>query len=268
MKKKDIICYHEPTDCTPNTTQGLLKAHTFDSMNDRFGFAEVRWLLWASVLTWGGGCFEMFSWYRWGTPLVFLSWQRAGIWHLLSSSSFTCAPLWTLMLRGETEQGLAWLQYPPGLRAGFSELDCRPAAVAVFVSSPSGIWQCHERLGGLLCCWNLAVLSMMPMNGVLRGLCSVVPLCAWLVPLSLIRESGPWTLNPSEKLLLEVKLLVELDIFMLLDGDPEEPELVREAGCCASLPLTGLPWLGGAKSMVMEAWARSRSAALILLGRG
>lgn len=60
-EKKDIIRYHEPTDCTPNTTQGLLKAHTFDSMNDRFGFAEVRWLLWASVLTWGGGCFEMFS---------------------------------------------------------------------------------------------------------------------------------------------------------------------------------------------------------------
>lgn len=35
----------------PDSTQGLLKAHTLDSMNDRFGFAEVRWLLWASVLT-------------------------------------------------------------------------------------------------------------------------------------------------------------------------------------------------------------------------
>lgn len=50
-KKKDIIYHHEPTDCTPDSTQGLLKAHTLDSMNDRFGFAEVRWLLWASVLT-------------------------------------------------------------------------------------------------------------------------------------------------------------------------------------------------------------------------
>lgn len=50
-EEDDIIRYHEPTDCTPDTTQGCFKAHTFDSMNDRFGFAEVRWLLWASVLT-------------------------------------------------------------------------------------------------------------------------------------------------------------------------------------------------------------------------
>lgn len=157
------------------------------------------------------------------------------------------------MLRGGTEHGLAWLQYPPGLRVGFSELDCRPAAVAVFVSSPSATGQCQERFGGLLCCWNLAVLSMMPMNGVLRGLCSAVPPCTWVVPLSLIRESGPWTLNPSETLLLEVKLLVELDIFMLLDGEPEEPELEREAGCRTSLQLTGPPWFGGAMSTATEA---------------
>lgn len=99
---------------------------------------------------------------------------------------------------------------------------------------------------------------MMPMKGVWRGLCSVVPPGTWLVPLSLIRESGPWALNPSEKLLLEVKLLVELDIFMLLDGEPEEPELAREAGCRTSpapqLAAAGPPWLGGgATSTVMEA---------------
>lgn len=157
------------------------------------------------------------------------------------------------MPSGGTEQGLAWLQYPPGLRAGFSELVCRPAAVAVFVRSPSATGQCQERFGGLPCCWNLAVLSMMPMNGVLRGLCSAVPPCAWVVPLSLILESGPGTLNPSETLLLEVKLLVELDIFTLLDGEPDEPELVREAGCRTSLQLTGPPWLGGAMSTVTEA---------------
>lgn len=156
------------------------------------------------------------------------------------------------MLRGETEHGLAWLQYPPGLRVGFSELDCRPAAVAVFVSSPSATG-CQERFGGLLCCWNLAVLSIMPMNGVLRGLCSAVLPCTWVVPLSLIRESGPWTLNPSETLPLEVKLLVELDIFMLPDGEPEEPELVSEAACRTSLQLTGPPWLGGATSTATEA---------------
>lgn len=71
---------------------------------------------------------------------------------------------------------------------------------------------------------------MIPMNGVLRGLCSAVPLGIWFPTLSLIRASGPGTLKPSEKLLLEAKLLVELDILMLLDGEPEEPELVKEAG--------------------------------------
>jgi hypothetical protein len=60
-------------------------------------------------------------------------------------------------------------------------------------------------------------------------------------------------LKPSEKLLLEVKLLVELDIFMLLDGEPEEPELVREAGCRMSLQLVDPPWLGGATSAATEA---------------
>lgn len=109
---------------------------------------------------------------------------------------------------------------------------------------------------------------MIPMNGVLRGLCSAVLLCTWLTTLSLIRASGPWTLKPSEKLLLEVKLLVELDIFILLDGEPEEPELVREAGCRASPQPTGPPWLGGATFTAAEAWDRSLSAVFTLLGRG
>lgn len=206
-------------------------------MNDRFGFVEGRWLLWASLLIWGC-CLEMLSWYRWETVLVILlSWQWAGIWHFLSSTSFTCAPLWTLPPRVETEEVLAWLLNPAAcFREGFSEFEgCRPAAEDVFVSNPSGTWQCQVRFGGLLCCWNLAVLSMIPMKGVLRGLCSAVPLWTWLTAFSLMRASGPWLLKPSEKLLLEVKLLVELDIFTLLDGEPEELELVREAGCRVSL---------------------------------
>lgn len=57
-EKKTVMYHHEP-----NSAHKFLKAHTFDSMNDRFGFAEVRWLLWASLLT-CGGCLEMPSWYR------------------------------------------------------------------------------------------------------------------------------------------------------------------------------------------------------------
>lgn len=49
-KEKDSICCPKPTGIISGL-QTLLKAHTFDSMKDRFGFAEVRWLLWASVLT-------------------------------------------------------------------------------------------------------------------------------------------------------------------------------------------------------------------------
>lgn len=44
-KKKDIIRYPSQETALDTTTCGQRKAHTFDSMNDRFGFAEVRWLL-------------------------------------------------------------------------------------------------------------------------------------------------------------------------------------------------------------------------------
>lgn len=106
---------------------------------------------------------------------------------------------------------------------------------ATCVDNPSDAWECQVRLDWVFCCWNLAVLSMIPINGVLRGLCSAVPWTWWML-LSLSRTSGPSPLILSEKLLAELKLLVELARIILL-----AEELQGTGLCClASLKFIGV----------------------------
>ena len=76
---------------------------------------------------------------------------------------------------------------------------------------------------------------MIPMNGVLRGLCSATAPWPWGTLLSLSRTSGPSAFMLSEQLLAELKLLAELAGVVLLDGELGETPLAAGLCCLASL---------------------------------
>lgn len=110
------------------------------------------------------------------------------------------------------------------------------AAEAMFVDNASAAWECQVRPACVFCCWNLAVLSMIPINGVLRGRCSVP--WAWLALVSFSRTSGPSPLTLPDKLLADVKLLDELARITLLHGEAEEPPQGTGLCCLESLKFT------------------------------
>lgn len=213
-------------------------------MNDRFGFAAVTWLRWASLPLRASGC-------KCAAALgAVLSGGWAEIWHFSSSWSLACTPFW-LPSPGAApaEEVLVWCC----LTESCSKFeDWVPPEVA---DGPSAAWECHVRLAWAFCCWNRAVLSMIPMNGVLRGLCSAMEPWTWLM-FSLSRTSGPLTL--SEKLPAEVKLLVELARITLLDGEAAETALVP-GPCC--LPSLKFFWVGAVNlSAVLEDWEERLSS--------
>lgn len=196
-------------------------------MNERFGFAVLWWLSWA---LWDGSLATA-SGYKW-EPLLSVQWGR--IWHVSSSRSFACTLLWLPSPRAApVDDPLV----EKCLTENCSKVEGWMPAEATFVANPSAAWECQVRLDCVFCCWNLAVLSMIPINGVLRGRCSVP--WAWLTLVSLSRTSGPSPLTLPDKLLAELKLLDELARITLLDGEPEEPPLGPGLCCLGSLKFTG-----------------------------
>lgn len=191
-------------------------------MNDRFGFAVVTWP-WLSWVLWGGWAGSLAA--PWLRDLLSVHW--GGVWHVSSSRSLP-------------SPGAAPGEAPLAEKCfteNCSRLEGWMPAETTFVDNPSAAWECQVRLNCVFCCWNLAVLSMIPMNGVLRARCSVP--WAWLRLGSLSRTSGPSPLTLPDKLLAEVKLLDELARMRLLDEEAEEPPLGTGLCCLESLKFTG-----------------------------
>lgn len=70
------------------------RIYTFDSMNERFGFAMVTWLRWLSWVLWDGSLAPASGYKREPCLGDLLSVQWGGIWHVSSSRSLASMLLW------------------------------------------------------------------------------------------------------------------------------------------------------------------------------